>query len=61
MSTSPVDADQQKLLFEQYKLAVEMANGISARRQAANKFFIGLVSGFGALHSLYGPTADERR
>src|ERR1700730_10137955 len=38
--------------FEQYKLAVEMAAGISARRQAANAFFIGLVSSLGAFYSL---------
>src|SRR5262249_10171139 len=60
-SKSHVANDQQKLVFEQYKLAVEMAAGISARRQAANSFFIGLVSGFGILNSLLDkPKADLR-
>jgi hypothetical protein len=53
MGTSFTAAEQKKLLFEQYKLAVEMATGISVRRQAANNFYIGLVSGFGVLHSLF--------
>jgi hypothetical protein len=52
MSALPVDTDPAKVLFEQYKLAVEMAAGISGRRQSANAFFIGLVSGFGVVHSL---------
>lgn len=40
------------MLFEQYKLAVQMADKISGRRHAANNFFIGLLSGFGFLYSL---------
>jgi hypothetical protein len=52
MNTLPITTELAKVLFEQYKLAVEMASGISARRQAANNFFIGLVSGFGIVHSL---------
>src|SRR5205814_544395 len=51
-NATPVDVGQQDLLFRQYKLAVEMATGISARRQAANKFYISLLSGFGAFYSL---------
>jgi hypothetical protein len=52
MSTTSTAVEQQDIVFQQYKLAVEMATGLSARRQAANNFFIGLVSGFGALYSL---------
>lgn len=49
------------ILFEQYKLAVEMAAGISARRQAANTFFIGLVSSLGAFDALVAnPTGSAR-
>ena len=40
------------LLLEQYKLAVEMAARMSAKRQDANNFYIGLVSAFGGLYSL---------
>jgi hypothetical protein len=40
------------VLFEQYKLAVEMADRMSAKREAANKFFVGLVSAFGGLYAL---------
>jgi len=32
--------DDKKILFEQYKLAVEMADRISARREGANKIFL---------------------
>jgi hypothetical protein len=60
MSTFPVAPEQQNVLFEQYKLAVEMAAGISARRQAANSFFIGLVSGFGVLQSLLTASPREQ-
>lgn len=59
MSTLPVATDEQKVLFEQYKLAVEMAAGISARRQTANSFFIGLVSGFGVVDSLLEKAAQS--
>jgi cadmium resistance protein CadD (predicted permease) len=34
--------DYQKNLFEQYKLCIEMADRISARRALANSFFMGL-------------------
>jgi len=61
MSTSPRAVEQQDLLFEQYKLAVEMAAGISARRQAANSFFIGLVSGFSVLDALLGRATPSTR
>jgi hypothetical protein len=40
------------LLLEQYKLAVEMAARMSAKRQDADNFYIGLVSAFGGLYSL---------
>lgn len=32
--------EEKKLLFEQYKLAVEMADRVSSRREGANKIFI---------------------
>lgn len=44
------DASRETLL-EQYKLTLEMASEISTKRQAANNFFIGLLSSFGALYS----------
>jgi hypothetical protein len=54
--------DDRKLLFEQYKLAVEMAQGISDRRQTANSFYIALISAFGILSSVLekGPTSEVR-
>jgi len=62
MRTSPVVAEPPSvpaqppvdvsLLFEQYKLAVEMAAAISTSRQTTNNFYIGLVSGLAALYSL---------
>jgi hypothetical protein len=58
---APPPADV-KLLFEQYKLAVEMAQGISDRRQTANSFYIALISAFGILSSVLekGPTSEVR-
>jgi hypothetical protein len=56
-----VDADQQRL--EIYKLAVEMAERVSARRATANTFFASLngvlativgVAGWSTLQSSYG-------
>lgn len=35
-------AEFEKHLFEQYKLYVEMADRISARRMLANSFFVGV-------------------
>ena len=35
-------ADYEKHVFEQYKLYVEMADRISARRMLANSFFVGV-------------------
>lgn len=32
--------DDKQILFEQYKIAVEMADRISARREGANKIFL---------------------
>jgi hypothetical protein len=34
----------KKLLFEQYKLYVEMANDVSERRDRTNKFYVTLMS-----------------
>lgn len=42
----------EKLLFEQYKLYVEMANNISERRDKANKFYLALISGVLTLVSI---------
>ena len=39
-------------LLEQYKLYVEMADRVSQRRQAANRFYISLLSGLGGLYLL---------
>jgi hypothetical protein len=39
-------------ILEQYKLYVEMADRISQRRQAANRFYISLLSGLGGLYLL---------
>lgn len=36
--------DPQDLLIEQYKLYVEMADRISARRAETNKFYISLLT-----------------
>lgn len=36
------EARYQSVLFEQYKLCVEMADRVSARRSLANTFFISL-------------------
>ena len=36
--------DPQDLLIEQYKLYVEMADRISARRSETNKFYISLLT-----------------
>ncbi|CAM9873108.1 unnamed protein product [Ectocarpus fasciculatus] len=39
-------------LLEQYKLYVEMADRVSQRRQAANRFYISLLSALGGLNLL---------
>ena len=49
------------IVLEQYKLAVEMAAGISNRRQAANSFYIALISALGALQSLPEETIKSRQ
>lgn len=41
-SKNTYGAEYEKHLFEQYKLYVEMADRISARRMLANSFFIGV-------------------
>jgi len=46
------DIDVVRVRFGQYKLAVEMADRMSAKRHTSNKFFITLLSGFGAFYSL---------
>ena len=33
-----------QILFEQYKLYVEMANNVSNRRENTNKFYVSLIS-----------------
>jgi len=48
LDRQPKDAygsEYEKHLFEQYKLYVEMADRISARRMLANSFFVGLHNG----------------
>jgi len=44
----------QSHLLEQYKLYVEMADRISARRVQMNSFYISLISGLLALFSIFG-------
>ncbi len=39
-------------LLEQYKLYVEMVDRVSQRRQAANRFYISLLSALGGLYLL---------
>lgn len=46
-----MNTDQQKLLFEHYKLYVEMTDRLAARRQLANNFFLAMN---GALFSMAG-------
>jgi hypothetical protein len=56
-SPSAADApNASAVLFEQYKLAVEMAAHMSTNRQEANKFFIALISAFGGLYTLFEKT-----
>lgn len=42
----------EEILFEQYKLYVEMANEISNRRDNANKFYLTLISLFITIFSI---------
>ena len=47
--TGPPESNiDKRLRFDQYQLAVEMADRLSAKRLAANNFFIGLLSAFSA-------------
>lgn len=41
-----IDNPNRKILFEQYKLFVEMANEVSNRRDKTNKFYLTLISLF---------------
>jgi hypothetical protein len=45
--------DYQKHLFEQYKLYVEMADRVSARRALVNTFFVGLNVAFITAFSVF--------
>jgi hypothetical protein len=49
--------NQQENQFELYKLAVEMADRISARRGIANTFFLTINTGLGSLLALLKPTS----
>jgi len=55
-------ADYQSHLLDQYRLSVEMADRISARRGLTNSFLLSvnalLVSGFGVLTSLTGASSE---
>ena len=46
------NVENVQMRFDQYKLAVEMTDSISKKRQEANRFFIGVLSGFGAFYAL---------
>ncbi|WP_306317460.1 MULTISPECIES: hypothetical protein [unclassified Streptomyces] len=53
----------QSAIFEQYKLCVEMADRVSARRNQANTFFLTLHSGLAAFLSAWltkGPQSAPR-
>ena len=47
-------SEDKKMLFEQYKLAVEMADRISARRGIANGFYFTVSSGLLAAAESFG-------
>jgi hypothetical protein len=51
---SAVDAEEKNVLFEQYKLAVEMADRVSARRGAANGFFFTVTTALLAASESFG-------
>lgn len=44
MDKIDLSQEDKKIFFEQYKLAVEMADRISARREGANKIFLSVNS-----------------
>jgi hypothetical protein len=52
MNSEKGEANQLQLLLEQYKLYVELADRVSARRAEANKFYISLLTGLLILFSL---------
>lgn len=49
MPDEPVPAEASEQYFELYKLAVEMADRIAARRGVANSFFLTVSTGLAAL------------
>jgi hypothetical protein len=44
VAAEPLDPEQRRLLFDQYKLAIEMADRVSARRGTANSFYFTVSS-----------------
>jgi len=56
-----LSVEGSRIVLEQYRLAVEMAAEISTRRQAANSFYIALISAFAALQWLPETKATETK
>lgn len=57
--TTPPDPDQRAEVLELYKLAVEMADRVSARRGSSNAFFLSVQTTFIALISFGFPKLAE--
>jgi len=57
MTTNPTPDPRE---FELYKLAVEMADRISARRATSNSFFLAVQSAFVAVLGLAAPSLADR-
>lgn len=53
-------SNNDNLIFEQYKIYVEMANDVSNRRESTNKFYITLVAAlFGLISYLFKPSYNN--
>ena len=48
----PVDAEGARILLEQYKLCVEMADRVSARRTASGNLFLSAIAGVSTVFTL---------
>lgn len=57
--TTPPDPNERAEVLELYKLAVEMADRVSARRGTANAFFLTVQTTFTALVGLGFPKVSE--
>lgn len=52
------DSTNDKQLFEQYKLYVEMADNVSERRDKTNRFYLGLITAMVTFSSVFSITVD---